>query len=83
MPPSGCQYIDASATEMCAYLLRSDGCVDRVQGGKVQTTMNPPPGTSYVSVKAGRFASYFLRSDGLVDRTTGGGKIDQAGLAPK
>merc|ERR1719263_2530043 len=79
LPPSGCKYVDASATEMCSYLLRSDGCVDRVQRGNVQTTMNPPPGTSYVSVKAGRFSSYFLRSDGLVDRTMGGGTIDQAG----
>jgi len=79
-PPRGTKYIDCSVNEFCAYLLRSDGCVDREQRGSIQATMNPPPGTKYTSVSANRHCSYFLRSDGKVDRTTGGGVITEAGL---
>lgn len=79
-PPRGTKYIDCSVNEFCAYLLRSDGCVDREQMGSIQNTMNPPPGTKYTSVSANRYCSYFLRSDGKVDRTEGGGIITQAGL---
>jgi hypothetical protein len=70
------KYIDCAVNEFNAYIVRSDGAIDRFDDtGVLASTIPPPEGTTYTSVKANRHCSYFLRADGKVDRTEGWGKI--------
>lgn len=79
--PGTLKYTAVATCQSCAYLLRSDGTVDRsVFGGRVATQMVPSPGTRYTGVSASRFASLLLRSDGVVIRTRGGGLVWTKGV---
>lgn len=71
------RYTAVSTCQDCAYLLRSDGIVDRTAcGGEVSAQMVPLAPYRYVAVSAGQRASLLLRSDGVVVRTRGGGIVD-------
>ena len=66
-------YIAASAGQYSSYLLRSDGAVDKVSGGRgVAKTYDPVDMEDpYVGASAGPIASYLLHESGAVDRVTG------------
>eukprot|EP00966_Prymnesium_polylepis_P251566 5816149-Prymnesium_polylepis.2 len=61
-------YISASSGNRSSFFVRSDGCVDRIQSGKIKQRVTPPKGTSYIAATAGNWADYLLRADGVVDR---------------
>ena len=73
-------YVAVSSSEHCAYLVRSDGIVERsVRNGKIAQQIVPPDGLKYVGVTAGYHCSYLRRSDGVMCRTKSGGKMDKSG----
>jgi len=86
------KYIDASAGIQYSYLLRSDGFVDKVKGGKVIATLVPQgkheESTKFVGLgqqlhissdkgTSGPYANYLRRSDGVVERITTRGTAHQ------
>ena len=87
-PPPGTKYTSATVGQAAAYLLRSDGAIDRAcawQGFEViSKTMAPPPHARwrYTGASYGDWYSLLTRSDGLVDYTAGGGKVTRSILPP-
>lgn len=84
-PPAGVKYVLVSAGMTNSYLVRDDGVIDKVRGGKVVASLSPKDattGTTFISCSDqltcqndknvhGAHANYLIRSDGVAERMVG------------
>ena len=91
--PKMCRYIGLSTQSQWTdgkttmanpvnYLIRDDGCADRIKGGTVVQTLVPPEATRFVAASCGTSASYLLVSDGSALRIISG-EVKDVLLPPK
>jgi hypothetical protein len=64
------QYVAITSGVHASYFVRSDGAIDRFQGGVVIERIACKK-AKYIAASAGLFSSYFLREDGVIDRFKG------------
>lgn len=75
-PPLPLGYTQVSASQGTAYLVRSDGAVDRTTGrGKVSQQILPPPGLGkYIAASSEQYFCLLLTDTGSIMRTKWRGK---------
>lgn len=77
------QYVQISANQAGALLVRSDGIVDRTFGkGVIHRQIHPPSGTSYIAASAGHGRDLLLRDDGVVVKLGRSGPVVGSELRP-